>query len=504
MIFLNKIINFFSRDRITRIYNNHDDAKFCQKKTFDFLIENGEKTEWGKIHQYTKNMSYSDFKDKTPISKYEDIFPFIEKMLNFEENILWPGKVYFFAKSSGTTNDKSKYIPMTEDNIKECHLKGGKDAIFLHYEQKPESKIILGKSVGIGGSFDKNHQYNKNITIGDLSAILMKKTPFLIDNLRVPKLEIATLSSWEEKLEILASETIKEDVRLIAGVPSWSNLFLKKILEKSNKKSIFEVWPNLEAFFHGGVSIDPYKESFNDLFEEKIFYQEIYNASEGFFAIQDTSSKGMLLMLDYNIFYEFIPFDKINDKSFAIDITQVSLGVQYAMIITTSSGLWRYLIGDVIEFVSISPYRIKIVGRTSHFINIFGEELMVANTDSALAKVCSILKCKISEYSIAPNINKDNSSGFHEWVIEFIDQSKNLDDFVSLLDREIRLLNSDYNTKRTNDLLLKLPVIRVVKTGTFYRFMGERKKLGGQNKVPRLSHDRKYIESLIKISNFND
>jgi hypothetical protein len=372
--------------------------------------------------------------------------------------------------------------------------------LLFYLQNFPQSKLLQGKFLGVGGSLDNDYICNKNIIIGDLSAIIMKQLPFYFQLNRCPKLEIALMSNWNEKLLLLAKESLKKNIRAIVGVPSWSLLLIKKVIEISGKSSIYKVWPNFEVFFHGGVSLDPYRSAFKEILGAQFNYNEIYNASEGFFAIQDqaVTSKELLLMLDYEIFYEFIPLNElhaVNKK--AIMIHEVELSTPYALVITTSGGLWRYVIGDVVEFVSLVPYRIKIIGRTTSSINVFGEELMVGNTDQAINEVCQDFKISVYEYMAAPSISANSIQGFHEWAIEFIKPPNNLDNFANELDIKLRLLNSDYDAKRKNDMLLKPLKIHSVKKGTFNKFMLSRNRLGGQSKVPRLSENRIHLEQVL-------
>ncbi len=498
----NRIIQIISGGRVHSIYHSHIHAARVQEKTLRYLIANGVHTQWGKDHAYTIRMPYKDFALKTPISSYETFFPYIEKVLHGEKDIIWPGQIRHFSKSSGTTNDKSKYIPISIETMTKCHFRGGKDMALLYINNKPQAKMLLGKTIGVGGSFDTTHQYNKDFVIGDLSAILMREMPLWAKYKRTPRLAIATLPTWEEKLSALAQAALTEDIRGIAGVPSWAQLLIKKVLEISGKKSIYDVWPNFEVFFHGGVSFDPYRQSFRKILGDNFNYQEVYNASEGFFAIQDNphKDKELLLMLDYGIFYEFIRMDTYQKPQQQVcGIEDVALGVPYALVISTTSGLWRYLIGDVIEFTSIAPYRIKIVGRTSASINIFGEELMVGNTDQALYDTCVQYGAVVSEYTVAPKLSQEKDTGVHEWVIEFEQAPENLASFTAALDTRLREINSDYDAKRKSDMLLKQLVLHSVPKGTFYTFMKDRGRLGGQAKVPRLSEKREYVEKLLSL-----
>lgn len=503
MRIINSLLSFFSRDRVARMYRTHTRAESVQAETFSFLMSHGAQTLWGKDYGYVRGLSYEDFATQTPLSTYERLFSYIERTLHGEPDVLWPGRTMYFAKSSGTTNDRSKYIPITEDSLRQCHFRGGKDMTLFYLHRYPQAKMILGKTVGIAGNIEDKHPYAQDVLIGDLSAVLVRTLPLWVRHRRIPREEVALLPTWEEKLELLARESLSEDVRGIAGVPSWSQLFIKKALELSGKKSVYDIWPHFEVFFHGGVSLDPYRASFRELLGENFHYEEVYNASEGFFAIQDNPrrAKEMLLMLDYHIFYEFVPLDELTQsRPKAFRIHEVQIGVPYALVITTSGGLWRYLIGDVVEFVSRAPYRIKIVGRTAHSINIFGEELMVGNTDHALKEVCETHDAVVEEYTVAPQLFGGATSGVHEWVIEFARAPQDISAFAHDLDSALRRINSDYDAKRKGDMLLQPLALHSVPAGTFYAFMKSRNRLGGQAKVPRLSEKREYIEKILTVS----
>jgi hypothetical protein len=419
-----------------------------------------------------------------------------------ETNLLWPGEIKWFAKSSGTTSTKSKFIPMSREALEECHYRAAKDIIVLYTNQRPGTKIFYGKGLTLGGSHRIN-QFSNDSLYGDLSAILIENAPFWVDIIRTPKQKIALLEDFERKLDLITRSTINENVTSISGVPSWYLVLIKQILAYTGKTDLLEVWPNLEVFFHGGISFTPYREQYKKLIVgDQMTYMETYNASEGFFGIQDDPLRSdMLLMLDYGIFYEFIPADLAGSASAPVyTIGDVETNVNYAIVITTNGGLWRYMIGDTIMFTSLYPFRFKISGRTKHFINVFGEEVIVDNADNALDAACKATGAVISEYTAGPVFMNTESKGSHEWIIEFEKEPDDIDKFTSVLDDTLKLVNSDYEAKRFKDLNLTLPLVRSVKRGTFNAWLKSKDKLGGQNKVPRLSNSREYIEDLHRIA----
>ncbi len=487
------------RNRIKKINNNIYNPIKCQTKVFNYLIRKGIKTKFGKEHQFNRIYNYDQFKKQVPIRKYEQFTEYISKIKNGEKDVLWPGKMKFFAKSSGTTNNKSKYIPITKESLHSCHFKAGKDMLSIYENNFSKNNIYNGKGLMLGGSIQKSK--TKKIIIGDLSAILIKKFPFWVNYHRVPDKKTALMHNWDQKLEKIAKQAVNENITNITGVPSWMLILLKRILKISGKKNIVEVWPNIELYIHGGINFAPYKKQFEQLIpRKKMNYLEGYNASEGFFGIQDkTKSKGMLLMLDYGVFYEFIPMHKYRqNKLEAIDLSNVEINTNYALVITTNAGLWRYLIGDVVEFTSISPYRIKIIGRTKSYINTFGEELMIHNTDKAIDIACQEFNCIINEYMVAP-IHISKKTGGHEWFIEFVKQPENLTLFMHELDFQIKNLNSDYEAKRYKNLILRPPKLVVIENNEFYIWLKENNRLGGQYKIPRLTENRVIADRIIKI-----
>lgn len=464
------------------------------------LVDFARNTEIGKQYDFTTIYNYKTFTDRIPIQKYETVESLIERTRKGEQNLFWPSHIQWFAKSSGTTNAKSKFIPVSNEALENCHLKAGKDMLCLYINNNEEAGLFNGRGLRLGGSsaiYEDNDTY-----FGDLSAIIIENMPFWADFSSAPKTEVALMSEWETKMEAIVNETIDENITSLVGVPSWMMVFLNAVLEKTGKENILEVWPNLEVYFHGGVNFNPYREQYKKLIPSANFkYYETYNASEGFFAIQDINdSNELLLMLDYGIFYEFIPMDKFQDEdSVAIPLQDVELNKNYALVITTNSGLWRYLIGDTIKFVSLDPYRIKITGRTKHFINAFGEELIIENAEDALKKVCKKTRSEIIDYTVAPVFMDGKSKGGHEWIIEFKKAPKNIDYFAELLDNALKSINSDYEAKRYHDMTLVMPKVHKAENGLFYNWLKLNGKLGGQHKIPRLSNNRDFIEELLAL-----
>ncbi len=473
-----------------------------QREQLSKNLERAEKTEWGDKFGFNSIDNEKIFSERVPINTYETLHSDIERLLNGEKDILWPGLVKWFAKSSGTTADKSKFIPVTNEALEENHYRGGRDVLAIYTSNFPETGIFTGKGLTLGGSHQINKVNNQSY-YGDLSAILIDNTPYWVNIIRTPSQKIALMDEWESKMDMITKSTIKENVTSISGVPSWNLVLLKNIQKYTGKENLFEVWPNMELFIHGGVSFKPYRSQFEMIFpSENMHYMETYNASEGFFAIQDDPAReDMMLMLDYGIFYEFIPFEKIHeDHPPACHIEEVELNKNYAMVISTNSGLWRYMIGDTVIFTSKYPYRIKISGRTKHYINAFGEEVIIDNAENALKKACHKTGAVINEYTAAPVFMTNEKKGTHEWLIEFEKDPDSLNAFNNILDKTLMELNSDYEAKRYKNITLDKPIVRKMKQGTFYKWLEEKGKLGGQNKVPRLSNERKYVDQLISIS----
>ena len=461
------------------------------------LIRSSENTIIGKKYDFTSTKSYQTFIERVPISTYEELEPMIERTRKGEQNIFWNTPIKWFAKSSGTTNAKSKFIPVSAEALESCHYKGSKDLLCLYLNNNENSELFLGKSLRLGGS--SQIYENNNTFFGDLSAILIENMPIWAEFSSTPSSKISLMSEWETKIPAIINESKNENVTSFAGVPSWMLVLMNKVLEETGKGNLFEIWPNLEVYFHGGVSFDPYREQYQKILPRNDFkYYEIYNASEGFFAIQDlNNSSDLLLMLDYGIFYEFIPMSVFGTSNqYAIRLSEVELNKNYAIVITTNAGLWRYLVGDTVRFTSLNPYRIRVTGRTKHHINVFGEELMVENTDMAIAKTCLITRTEIIDYTVAPIFMKDKEKGAHEWIIEFQKNPENPIEFVKILDETLQTLNSDYEAKRYNNMTLNSLVLNIARPNLFYDWLKENDKLGGQHKIPRLSNQRDYLEQL--------
>jgi len=474
-----------------------------QEECFKELISLGESTEWGKKYGYSDIRNSEDFRKNVPISTYEELFPYIDRMMQGEQNILWSSPISWFSKSSGTTNARSKFIPVSPESLGDCHMKGGKDMITLLLHNKPDTKIFDGKGLSIGGSLSSN-PFNENMLLGDVSAVVMKNLPIWAQMIRTPSLDVALMNDWDQKIERMALETSKENVTSILGVPTWTLVLIDKILEITGKQNILEVWPNFEFLVHGAVAFSPYRNLFkNQVFpSEQVSFMEIYNASEGFFGIQDDLSlpDEMLLMLDYGIYYEFIPLDDAGEeKDTIVPLSEVALGTNYAVVISTNAGLWRYKIGDTVKFTSLAPYRIKISGRTKMFINAFGEEVIIENAEKAMSKALKATQAELVDYTVAPAYMEGGKSGCHEWLVEFSVPPNDFSTFVDILDKSLREDNSDYDAKRAFDLVLSLPKVHQLSKGTFYEWMKSRGKLGGQHKVPRLSNNREYVEEILKI-----
>ncbi|MBI1837115.1 MAG: GH3 auxin-responsive promoter family protein [Flavobacteriia bacterium] len=473
-----------------------------QDEILSQLIEKGKDTEWGKKYEFSRIQSYLDFQRKIPLQDFDTLKPFIDRLLKGEENILWPSELKWFAKSSGTTSDRSKLIPVSKDALEDCHQKGGKDLLALYYDQHPEAKLYRGKHLIVGGSVEINSVTEKSFS-GDLSAIIVKNLPWWAERRRTPSREIAMMHEWEAKIEKMAQSTVHEDVCIIAGVPSWTMVLLNRVLEISGKNNLKEVWPNLVLYMHGGVSFEPYRAQFKKIIpDEKMNYIETYNASEGFFGIQDQSrSNELLLMLDYGVYYEFIPMDQFQGigSTEITNLSNVELGKNYALVISTNAGLWRYIIGDTIKFTSLFPFRFVITGRTKSYINTFGEELIVENAENAIAAACLKTRAILKEYTACPVYMDENQKGKHEWFIEFQDEPTNYDLFREVLDSKLREINSDYDAKRYKNMILEFPQIHFMKKGFFDAWLKSKGKLGGQNKIPRLQNDRKIAEELLNF-----
>jgi hypothetical protein len=498
MEIINKLASWFLKKRSHQIKLFLENPHEVQEEWFNDLIFRARDTAWGAKYSYNRIENYNQFKELVPINTYDDLKPWIERARKGEYDVLWPGKVRWFAKSSGTTSDKSKFIPVTEESLEDCHYKGGKDLLAFYYENYPDSEMLNGKTIGVAGS-SKPDETNEDNYVGDLSAILMNNLPMWAHITKTPNLSVTLMDNWDEKVELIAKHTIEDDVRVVSGVPSWMLVILHKVLEISGKQYINEVWPKFELVVHGGVSFKPYENQFKTLFSKPVNYWEVYNASEGFFGAQDKSDRNdMLLMLDYGIFYEFIALDDLeNNPHNTLPLKEVEMGVNYAMLISSNAGLWRYLVGDTVTFTSLQPYRIQIIGRISSYINVVGEELMVDNADKAISIACEHTKSIVKEYTAAPRFNKDGSPRCHQWVIEFELEPEDIKFFAHVFDNALRAVNSDYEAKRYQDMVLKEPEIHVAKKGTFVHWLASQGKLGGQYKVPRLSNNRKTLEEIL-------
>jgi hypothetical protein len=499
---INSIINWVNFKRIYEIELFKKHPHEVQREILFKLLAAASNTEIGLKYNFKNIHSEKEFRDHIPVQGYENIKASVERMMLGEKNLLWPGETKWFAKSSGTTHDKSKFIPVSKDSLEDVHIRGGRDVLALYLKNYPESGFLSGKSLTLGGSH-KVSNYNNNCYYGDLSAIIIENIPFWTEFYRTPSTEISLIEEFEEKIEKIIEHSLGENVTSFAGVPSWYLVLLKRVLEVTGKSNILEVWPNLEVFTHGGVKFDPYREQYEKLIPSaQMHYMETYNASEGFFGIQDEpDKKDMLLMLDYGIYYEFIPMDEFRtDDPTVISLQEVEIGKNYAMVITTNGGLWRYMIGDTIRFTSRSPFKFIITGRTKHFINAFGEELIIDNAEKAFKIACERTDAIISEYTGGPIYMKENQKGAHEWIIEFERLPNDLDRFVTLFDGALKTINSDYEAKRHKSLSLELPHLIVAKKGLFYEWMKIRGKVGGQNKIPRLSNDRQYLDPLIELN----
>jgi hypothetical protein len=500
MQIINSILTWVMKKRIHQMELFMKYPHDVQDEVLTKLLQTARPTEFGRKYGFDEIVNYDDFARQVPVHSYERIFPYIERTMKGEQNILWPTEIKWFSKSSGTTNARSKFIPISNESLEECHFKGGKDLYCIYVNNYPETNIFSGRGLAIGGSHQVNELDSSSSSYyGDVSAVLMQNLPVWAQLIRTPSLEVALMSNWEEKIEKLARETATVDVTHIAGVPTWTVLLLQRVMEMQ-QKPVREIWPNLEVFFHGAVAFAPYRKLFKALIpSDSMHYWETYNASEGFFGIQDKSdSEELLLMLDYGIFYEFIPTEQSDDESpNAVPLSEVELGKNYAMVITTNAGLWRYNIGDTVKFTSKSPYRIKISGRTKHFINAFGEEVIIENAEAAITRACELTGGVISNFTAAPIYLEKNKQGGHEWLIEFHTQPRNLDEFGKILDDTLRKINSDYDAKRFHDLALIAPKLHSLPSGTFYNWMKKRGKLGGQNKVPRLSNSREFVDDIL-------
>ena len=498
---VNSIASWFLKKRFHQIELFLKYPNEVQNELLFSLLKLAKDTEIGKEYDFDSIKTYKDFNERVPVVNYETMQPLIERSRNGEQNIFWPSPIKWFAKSSGTTNAKSKFIPVSTESLEDCHYAASKDLLCMYLNNNEDSQLFTGKSLRLGGS---KELYKENGTVfGDLSAILIDNMPFWAEFSSTPSSKVSLMSEWETKMQAIVEETINENVTSLAGVPSWMLVLLNNVIEETGKGNLFDIWPNLEVYFHGGVSFNPYIDQYRAILPSKQFkYYEIYNASEGFFAIQDQNfSSDLLLMLDYGIFYEFIPMTTYGtEEQIVIPLSDVKLNTNYAVIITTNAGLWRYKIGDTIRFVSLNPHRIKVSGRTKHHINAFGEELIIENAEEALKKVCKRTSAEIVDYTAAPIFMKGKAKGAHEWIIEFKTPPENMSYFEELFDNALKSLNSDYEAKRYNNMTLDKPTIHNARPNLFYDWLKENDKLGGQHKVPRLSNTRNYIDELLRLN----
>lgn len=498
---INSVATWFLKKRIHQIELFLKYPNEVQEELLLNLIRTAEHTVIGRQYDFSSIKSYREFIDRVPVSTYEDLEPLIERTRTGEQNVFWNTPIKWFAKSSGTTNAKSKFIPVSNESLQNCHYNASKDLLSLYLNNNEESQLFTGKSLRLGGS--KQLYEDNNTFFGDLSAILIDNMPIWAEFSSTPSNKVSLMSEWETKIPAIINETIHENVTSFAGVPSWMLVLMNKTLEATGKGNLLEIWPNLEVYFHGGVSFEPYRDQYKKILPSSGFqYYEIYNASEGFFAIQDlNNSSDLLLMLDYGIFYEFIPMDTFGTPDQKIiRLSEVELNKNYAIVITTNAGLWRYMIGDTVRFTSLNPYRIRVSGRTKHHINVFGEELIVENTDKAIAKACKMTNSEVIDYTVAPVFMEGKEKGAHEWMIEFKNPPENVADFRQILDDTLQSLNSDYEAKRHNNMTLNPLILNVARTNLFYDWLKEQDKLGGQHKIPRLSNQRNYLEELLEMN----
>lgn len=504
MKIINQIVLKATEKRLAQIDNFKINPFEVQMNFFERLVSAGKNTKFGIEHGFSSiqgSHAVQKFQTQVPVRNYEEIKPYIDRVRNGEKNVLWNTPVKWFAISSGTTNSVSKFIPVSKEALKECHFRGGKDIIAMYSHIFPNTRIVKSKSIVIGGS-QQIINTNNNQYYGDLSAVIINNLPVWTQLLKTPDKKTALIPQWEIKLEKITEQAINENVTSITGVPSWTLVLLKHILEKTGKTNISEIWPDFEVFFHGGVSFVPYRKEFKRIMPENVRFLETYNASEGFFGIQDDlSNESMLLMMDLGVFYEFIPVDQIIRNLPEIHtVENVETGKNYALIISTNSGLWRYLIGDTIMFTSLKPHKFKITGRIKHFINAFGEELIIDNAENALKTASEKTNAFIKDYTAAPVYMSENNTGSHEWLIEFSKQPDSINNFIFELDEALKKINSDYAAKRHQNLTLRKPIVHIAEQGLFYEWLKSKGKTGGQNKVPRLSNNREYIDDLLEMN----
>ncbi|MDR0746082.1 MAG: GH3 auxin-responsive promoter family protein [Mediterranea sp.] len=499
---ITKVIGKAFEPRLKQIDRYATQAGEIQYNVLMKLLKKAENTEWGEKYDYKSIRNHETFRQRVPIQTYDDIKPWVERLRKGEKNLIWPSDIKWFAKSSGTTNDKSKFLPVSKESLQDIHYKGGADAVAMYLRINPDSRFFSGKGVILGGSHRPNHN-SRHSLVGDLSAILIQNVSPAVNFLRIPNKKVALMDEWETKIEAIANSTINANVTSLSGVPSWFLVLIKRVLEKTGKRTLEEVWPNLEVFFHGGVSFNPYREQYKQIIHSpEMRYVETYNASEGYFGTQnDLSDPSMLIMIDYGIFYEFVPLEDVESENPRVhSLDEVELNKNYAMLISTSSGLWRYMIGDTVKFTNNKPYKFVITGRTKHYINAFGEELIIDNAEKGLTKACVETGAQVSEYSAAPVFMDANAKCRHQWLIEFARMPDSVEHFAGVLDSTLKEVNSDYEAKRWKDIALQPLEVIVARGGLFHDWLKEKGKLGGQHKVPRLSNVRVHIEEMLALN----
>ncbi|RYU78725.1 GH3 auxin-responsive promoter family protein [Hymenobacter persicinus] len=503
---IGSILTWAVQRRLTSIDHFRQHPHEVQQRVLRDLLLKARDTEWGRRYGFADAPSPREFAQRLPVRSYEELYPALERVLRGEADVLWPGRVLWFAKSSGTTNARSKFIPVTHDSLHDCHYRAGRDMTATATLLYPESRVLDGKTLSLGGTHAPNpfRPDEKDSRVGDVSAVIMQNLPGWAEYIRTPPLELALLDEWEEKIERIARHVLDVNVAVLAGVPTWMIVLLRRITELAGVANITEVWPNLRLFLHGAVAFGPYRELFRQLIPSaQMGYLEIYNASEGYLAFQDQPDcEDLLLLLDHGIYYEFIPADQFDaENPRTLTLEEVELGKSYALVLSTNAGLWRYKIGDTVRFTSLAPYRIRITGRTKHFLNAFGEEVVIENADAAIAAACRATGSTVRDFTAAPIYFgvAQNSRGGHQWAIEFIQAPADPARFTHVLDHTLRELNSDYDAKRHRDLALVAPVLTVVPAGTFAQWLARKGKLGGQHKIPRLSNSREFLEEILLL-----
>ncbi|MSQ79999.1 MAG: GH3 auxin-responsive promoter family protein [Flavobacteriaceae bacterium] len=499
MSIFNTVYSWYLRARYDEVMHTMEHPHEVQQRLWEGLRDKMAYTAWGQEYDFKSIRNIYDFRNRIPVQNYDQLKPWIDRMMKGEQNVLWPSEIRWFAKSSGTTSDKSKFIPVSYENLEECHLKAARDLLSIYCASNPDTKIFSGKGLVMGGSHQLNHLHQGSY-YGDLSAVLMQNLPFWVHFIRTPELSVALMPDWEVKLEKMAKQTSEQDVTNLSGVPTWTLVLIERIFQLTGKKDLHDVWPNLELYVHGGVSFTPYRERFASLFKNNVNYLETYNASEGFFGMQHGPETDLMLLLDNGTFYEFMPMSEYGkDYPETKQLYEVDTKENYALVITTNSGLCRYILGDTIKFTSLKPYKFRISGRTRHYINAFGEEIIIENAEKALVNACAKTGATIRDYTAAPIYFDENQKPTHEWLIEFEQPPENLALFTTELDNGLKEANSDYEAKRYKDLAMQLPKVQAVQAGTFQRWLKAKGKLGGQHKVPRLSNDRTVLEEVLAV-----